>query len=166
MWEMTSGWDLIAAISALVVAAVAVTGISFAARQLREARATRRIEVFSQILERFGSVEQREARRFIFTNFTFCSLASLPDDKREMIEMVLASCDRVSYLTLNKLVPKEDVLELLGRRMIKVWDCSQAFIDARREQAGEKAKKKDPYGYLANFETFVEKYRATVKLKA
>jgi len=160
MWEITSGWDLIRTGSTVIIA----LGIFVAFRQLKEARKTRRIEAFSRILETFGGMEQREARRFIFTELKSSNLATLSDDERKKTEMVLASCDRISYLTLKKLVlEEEDVLGLLGRPMIDVWDCSQAFIDARRNRAGNNANKGDPYRYLANFEEFVNKYRTKLR---
>lgn len=159
MWEITSGWDLITAVFTAIIA----LGIIFAFGQLKEARKTGRIEAFSRILETFGSVEQREARRFISTKLKSCNSATLSADERKKTEMVLASCDRISYLTLKGLVLEEDVLGLLGRPMIRVWDCSQTFIDARRKKAGEEANREDPYRYLANFEEFVNKYKTKLR---
>jgi hypothetical protein len=159
MWEITNGWDMITAISAAIVA----LGILLAFGQLREARKTRRIEAFSQIVEAFGTVEQREARRFILTKLNSCELANLPDDERKKTEMVLSICDRISYLTLKGLVPEEDVLELLGRPMIRVWNFARTFVSERRRQAGAQASKDDPYRYLANFEKFVNKYQTNLR---
>ncbi|NWF78309.1 MAG: hypothetical protein HXY36_06960 [Chloroflexi bacterium] len=102
----------------------------------------------------------------MFTEFKFSSLTSLNDDHRKKVEMVLASCNRISYLTLNRLVPEEDVLGLIGRPIIRVWDCIKPFIDARREEVGEKLDSEDPYRYMVHLEESVKRYRTKLQLKS
>jgi len=174
-----------AAITALFTAITAI-GVLFAFSQLMEARRTRRIEAYNTFLEIWGNVEEREARRFVFREFKFGSLPSLTDDERKKVEMVLASCNRISYLTLKKLVPEEDVLRLTGRPIVRLWDYLHPFIEARREEArrqevgqepvsedphiidvkrtdvGEKLDDADPYAYMAHLQEFVKKYRTKV----
>lgn len=174
-----------AAITALFTFITAI-GVLLAFWQLKEAKGKRQIEAFNTFLAIWGSVEEREARRFVFREFKFSSLPSLTDDRRKKIEMVLASCNRISYLTLRGLVPVEDVLGLIGRPMIRVWDCLHPFIEARRAAArreevgenpvseaphiidakrtdvGEKLDSDAPYAYMAHLQEFVRRYRKKV----
>jgi len=118
------------------------------------------------LLEIWGNVEHREARRFVFRDFKFKGLNNLTDEQRKKIELVLASCNRISYLTLNRLLPEEDVLRLIGRSMIRIWECLKPFIDARREEVGEQLYDRDPYRYMAQFEEFVKRYKSKLQPKS
>lgn len=166
MWQITNGWDVITAVSVVVSTAMIVLGVFFAYWQLKEARKTRQIEAFNIFLEIWGSIEEREARRFVFRKFSklFSGLDSLAGRHRRKIEMVLANCNRISYLTSSGLVPEKDVLKLIGRSMIRVRDCLKPFIDARRKKVGEKSD--DPYGYMASLEEFVKEYRNKLERKS
>ena len=159
MWQISSAWEVITAISTAIIA----VGVVFAFWELKEVRKARQIEAFNAFLRIWGSTEEREARRFVFKEFKFTSLSNLTDEQRKKIEMVLANCNRISYLTLNRLVPEEHVLRLIGRPIIRVWDRLEPFIQARREEQGEKPEIKDPYKYMMYLEEFVEKYRAKLQ---
>jgi len=162
VWQINSVWDVITALCTAIIAA----GVFLAFWQLKEARNATRIEALNTLLEMWGNVEQREARRFVFRDFKFNGLNNLTDEERKRIETVLASCNRISYLTLNRLVPEEDVLRLVGRPMIRVWDRLKPFIDARREEVGEQIDKEDPYRYMTWFEEFAKKYKTKLRPKS
>jgi len=62
-------------------------------------------------------------------------------------------------MSLRKLVPEKDVVELMGDPMVRCWERLQGFVEARRAESEESNPKK-PYMY--HFEEFVKKNRAKV----
>jgi len=159
MWQMTNAWDVMTAVFTAI-------GVIAAFHELQEVRKARRIEALNTFLGIWGSIEEREARRFVFREFDFNGLNSLADEQRKKIEMVLTNCNRISYLVLNRLVPEEDVLRLIGRPIIRVWDCLEPFIRGRREEVGQKLDTEDPYRYMVHLEWFVRKYRNKLEPKS
>ena len=89
VWHITSAWEVMTAIATAVIALGIVGGIW----QLLVNRSMRKLEAFNSLLEIWGGLEEREMRRYVFSDY---NLEQLSDEGRKKVESVLAICNRIS----------------------------------------------------------------------
>lgn len=137
-------------------------GIWYTRRSLDEATKVRTISAWQTLLQAWGDSESRNARRYIFAKLKYSSLSAVTDKERNYIENTLASCNRISYMVLAKLIKDEDILYFIGPSMLQIWDTLKPYIKDRRQASQNIA---NSYRYMRFFEDFITKYRSVLANK-
>ena len=162
IWQITSGWDVVSSVSSAVIA----LGVVFVFWQVWTLRKESRLNQFSSLLVQWGSEDERKARRYVVREFKFDkgdNLENLDDNSRTNGELVLARCNRISFLALKGLISEKDILEFAGRSMVRCWDKTENFIKARRRQVNE-PEEGEPLSYMYHFRQFVTKNRKKLNM--
>jgi hypothetical protein len=153
-------WTATSALAAAVTAA-AVLGAGFVAyRELSEISSTRHIEVADKLFNELNSVENIEARRWIYQNLKQKpeeGVKNLSAEGRNAIKQTLNSLDRVAFLTQAGWIPDELIMPWMHPMIAKSWEKLQAYVIYERERRGE------PYFYQ-NIDALAERclqWRAT-----
>jgi len=71
-------------------------------------------------------------------------------DNLDNVELVLATCDRTSFLALKVPQAEKDIVKFVGLPMFRIWGKTKNFIEARKKREG---------AYLYHFEQFINKNR-------
>ncbi len=157
MWQITSWWDCISAVSSGILA----LGIIAVIWQVCLLKKQNRLNAFNSVLQQWGGIEERKTRRYVMKEFKFDkedSLEDLNEDCLDKVELVLATCDRTSFLALKVPKSEKDIVEFVGRSMIQIWNKTQTFIKARRKRRNEPEEGK-PGSYVYFFQQFVMRNR-------
>ena len=157
MWQVTSWWDVITSVSSGILA----LGIIAVICQVCMLRKQMSLSAFNSLLEQWGGENEREARRHVITEFEFREkddLKNLSDESRRKVELVLATCDRTSFLALKGFISEKAVLEFVGYPMVRYWDKTESFIKARRRQANQPEEGKLG-SYIYSLQQFVTRNR-------
>ena len=120
-----------------------------------------KLSAFNSVLQQWGGEEDREARRHVHEEFEFHEGSNLEDlnpDSRKNVELVLATCDRTSFLAKNVPNSEKDIFEFVGHPMVRIWDKTEDFIKARRRREN-KSEESSPGTYMYHFERFVIRNR-------
>lgn len=157
LWQITSGWNVITSVSSGILA----LGIIAVIWQVHLLKKQNRLTAFNSLLQQWGGEEERKARRYVIREFKFKegdNLENLDDDSRSKAELVLARCNRISFLASKGLISEKDVFEFAGRSMVRCWDKTKDFIKARRRQVNE-PEEGELLSYMYHFQQFIMENR-------
>lgn len=132
-------WALTEALSTAVTAA-AVLGAGFVAyRELTELDRSRYLEVGDRLFEELNSVENVEARRWIFQNLTEDpqeGVHILTPEGRAAVKTVLNSLDRVAFLSQSGWIPEEMIMPWMNSMVVKAWARLEPYVlyESQRRQ--------------------------------
>ncbi|MBN1311430.1 MAG: hypothetical protein JXB30_08425 [Anaerolineae bacterium] len=120
-------WSMFEGLSAAAAFSVAVGGGLMVLAQLTEAVDSRSLTIFNDIFERMVSEENIAARRWIYQNLPDnpeLGLASLSDEGREHVKLVLNSFDHLGFLIQQDWVSseaEEAIIQWVSPFVSKVW---------------------------------------------
>jgi hypothetical protein len=131
IWRTTdpqaSLWSMFEGLSSAAAFSVAVGGGLMVLAQLTEAVDSRSLTIFNDIFERMVSEENIAARRWIYQNLPDnpeLGLASLSDEGREHVKLVLNSFDHLGFLIRQDWVSSEAedaIIQWVSPFVSKVW---------------------------------------------
>jgi hypothetical protein len=136
----TNFWAMTEALST-AVAAAAVLGAGFVAyRELSEVASSRHMEVADRLFHELNSLENIEARRWIFLNLPpepGEGLKSLTPEGRAAVKRVLNSLDRVAFLTQAGWIPEEMIMPWMNPMVVKAWRKLEPYVTYESQRRGE-----------------------------
>lgn len=140
----TDFWAMIGALST-AVAAAAVLGAGFVAyRELSEVASSRHMDVANRLFEELNSLENIEARRWVFQNLPenpIEGLRSMDAEGRAAMKKVLNSLDHVAFLTQAGWIPEELVMPWMHPMIAKSWEKLEPYVKH------ERMRRNEPYYY-------------------
>ena len=140
----TDFWSMTAALST-AIAAVTVLSAGFVAyRELTEVASNRHLEVASRLFDELNSIENIEARRWIFQNLPDTpeeGIRSMTPEGRAAVKQVLNSLDHVAFLTQARWIPDDIIMPWMHPMIAKSWSKLESYVIYERERRNE------PYYY-------------------
>jgi hypothetical protein len=141
----TSYWAMLEAI-ATAIAASAVLGTVFVAyRELSEVYSTRYIDVSNKLFDELNSMENINARRWVFQELPgdpVEGMKKISRDGRDAVKRVLNSLDHVAFLTQAGWIPEELIMPWMYPMISKSWLKLKPYVEYERE------RRKEPYYYI------------------
>jgi hypothetical protein len=136
-------WAMMEALSATAAFSVAVGGGLMVLAQLTEAVDSRNLTIFNDVFERLMADRNIEARRWIYANLPDDpeqGLASLSDEGREYVKLVLNSFDHLGFLMQQDWVSAEAedaIIRWVSPFVARIWQKLGPYVDyelARRPE--------------------------------
>jgi hypothetical protein len=137
-------WAMVEALSVALTAAAAFGAGFIAYRELSELSSSRHLEVAGRLFEELNSLENIDARRWVFQHLPQDpkeGLMTMTPEGRAAIKQVLNSLDRVAFLTQPCWIPEELVMPWMQPMIIKAWEKLEPYVKHERERRNE------PYYY-------------------
>jgi hypothetical protein len=133
-------WGFVEAVST-AFAGAAVLGAGYLAfKELNEAAVGRYIDVADRLFQELNSVENIQARRWVYLNVQGEPeemLSTLGDEGRDRIKTVLNSLDRLSFLTQEGWIDDDLIMPWMNPMVVKVWQKLGPFVAFERERRNE-----------------------------
>jgi hypothetical protein len=140
----TDLWAMVEALSTAVAAAAVLGGGVLAYRELSEMASSRHMDVADRLFQELNSVENVQARRWIFQNLPEDpreGIKSMDQEGRDAVKRVLNSLDRVAFLTQPDWIPQETIMPWMHPMVAKVWEKIEPYAKYEQE------RRKEPYYY-------------------
>jgi len=136
----TDFWAMTEALSTAVAAAAVLSAGFIAYRELSEAASSRHMDVADRLFEELNSLENIEARRWVFQNLHDNpeeDIPSLTDEGRAAVKKVLNSLDHVAFLTQAGWIPDEIIMPWMQPMIAKSWKKLQPYLYYERKRRNE-----------------------------
>jgi hypothetical protein len=133
-------WAIIESLSTALAAAAVFTAGFIAYRELSEISNSRYMEVVERLLEELNSIENIEARRWIFQHLPADpqeGIDSMPPEGRAAIKRVLNSLDRVAFLTQSGWSDEDLVMPWMNPMIVKSWVKLKPYVEHERKRRHE-----------------------------
>jgi hypothetical protein len=140
----TDFWALTEALATATAAALVLGGGYVAYRELNEISDSRHIEVANQLFSELNSLENINARRWVYQNLPEDpaeGLNGLSSEGRSAVKQVLNSLDHVAFLTQAGWIPEDMVMPWMQPMVVKSWIKLEPYVMHERQRRSE------PYFY-------------------
>ena len=140
----TNFWAMTEALSTAVAAAAVLSAGFVAYRELAESASSRHMEVADRLFNELNSLENIEARRWIFQNLSDDpeeGLRAMPSEGRAAVKQVLNSLDRVAFLTQSGWITDDVIMPWMHPMIAKSWEKLEPYVNYERQRRNE------PYYY-------------------
>lgn len=140
----TNLWAMIEALSTALAAAAVFSAGFVAYKEISEASISRHMEVADRLFNELNSVENIEARRWIFQNLANNpeeGLRSMSQEGHNAVKRVLNSLDHVAFLTQAEWIPEEIIMPWMHPMIAKSWEKLEPYV------LYERIRREEPYYY-------------------
>jgi len=156
----TEFWITAQALTGMVTMASILSGSILAYRQLSEAASSRHMAVADRLFEELNSLENIEARRWIFRHLPDDpeqGSQTLPPEGRAALKLVLNSLDHIAFLTQTGWIPEEMIMPWMNPMVVKVWAKLERYVDYE----SQKRREPDYYQHARELAERCRVWRAT-----
>ena len=136
----TDLWTMMLALSTTVAAAAVFGTAVLAYRELRELASGRHMQVADRLFAELNSLENIEARRWVFQQLPSDpkeGIRSLLPEQRETVKRVLNSLDRVAFLTQSGWIPEDMVMPWMNPMIVKAWTKLEPYVNYESQRRHE-----------------------------
>lgn len=159
---MSEQIDLVVLLVSISATILSIFALALSYQQTKSAKETLQLDAFVKYVEWWGTTEQREARKYVFSNFTDYSTSEdvdgqpifleinneiksvkvreLKNKEKENFEKVATGADRVGFVFLELELPtkfKKAYLEWLEDRLFHAWNKLAPHVRREREERKE-----------------------------
>ena len=154
--RLTNARDIIQISYQVLAATTLIAAATIGYHQLTANQSTKRAQAVVSLLDDWDSAEQRQARQYV-TSLDFAKLNAISDlapEDRARVDLVLTTLNHIAYAALNGIVPTQDVNELFGPGMVRIWDRAAPLVQRTRDRGDTR--------FLSHLERYVNKYRPVI----
>lgn len=133
-------WVMIEALSLALASALGLSAGFVAYRELSEAASSRHMDVADRLFEELNTLENIEARRWVFLNLQDkpeLDIKLLSEEGRTAIKQVLNSLDHVAFLTQAGWIPDEIIMPWMHPMIAKSWQKLEPYVAYERQRRNE-----------------------------
>ncbi len=136
----TEFWSMAQTLTSTLTMVAILAGSILAVHQLSEAASNRHLAVADRLFEELNSLENIEARRWIFHNLPPDpqeGSRSLAPEGQAAVKRVLNSLDHIAFLTQAGWIPDEMIMPWINPMVVKAWAKLQPYVVYESRKRGE-----------------------------